>query len=307
MGEEVGAYQGAYKVSKGLLDKFTEKRIVDTPITEMGFTGLAVGAALNGLKPIVEFMTFNFSMQAIDHIVNSAAKILYMSGGKVSCPIVFRGTNGAASGVGAQHSQCFGSWFSSVPGLKVVSPYNSEDCRGLLRAAIRDPNPVVFLENEMMYNEVFEVEDSIMDSGFILPFGKAKIEVSGTQVTLVAHSKQVGQCIQASKELKKQGISAEVINLRSLRPLDIDAIVKSVMKTNRLVTVEGGWPMFGVGSEISAQIMEHAFDYLDHPVIRLCGADVPMPYAKNLEDLATPSYQDIINTVNSMLKKSITA
>jgi pyruvate dehydrogenase E1 component beta subunit len=256
LGEEVAKYNGAYKVSKGLLEKFGEKRVIDTPITEMGFAGIAVGAALAGLKPICEFMTFNFSMQAIDHIVNSAAKTRYMSGGAVGCPIVFRGPNGAASGVAAQHSQCFAAWYGSVPGLKVVSPYSAEDAKGLLKAAIRDPNPVVFLENELMYGVSFPVSDAVLKDDFLLPIGKAKVELQGEHVTIVAHSKPVGLALEAAEKLAQQGIKAEVINLRSIRPLDIDTIIASVKKTNHLVTVEGGWPHFGVGSEIVAQIME---------------------------------------------------
>eukprot|EP00999_Lentomonas_sp_LEN2_P002642 NODE_519_length_1402_cov_86.981961_g485_i0.p1 GENE.NODE_519_length_1402_cov_86.981961_g485_i0~~NODE_519_length_1402_cov_86.981961_g485_i0.p1 ORF type:complete len:367 (+),score=66.79 NODE_519_length_1402_cov_86.981961_g485_i0:264-1364(+) len=303
LGEEVGQYQGAYKVTKGLLDKFGDKRVIDTPITEMGFAGLAVGSAFAGLRPICEFMTFNFSMQAIDQIVNSAAKTLYMSGGSVQCPIVFRGPNGAALGVGAQHSQCFAAWYGSVPGLKVVSPYSSEDAKGLLKSAIRDANPVVFLENELMYGVGFPMSKESLDPEFMLPIGKAKVEREGTDITVVAHSKPVGEALQAAETLAKDGISVEVINLRSIRPLDIDAIIKSVKKTNRLITVEGGWPMFGVGSEICAQIMEsEAFDHLDHPVERLTGADVPTPYAQNLEQLAMPDTDLIVRAVRRHLQ-----
>ncbi|KAJ1964536.1 pyruvate dehydrogenase E1, beta subunit, partial [Dimargaris xerosporica] len=267
LGEEVAQYNGAYKVSKGLLDKFGPDRVIDTPITEMGFGGLAVGAALSGLKPICEFMTFNFAMQAIDQIINSGAKTHYMSAGQVQCPIVFRGPNGAAAGVAAQHSQCYAAWYGSVPGLKVVSPWNSEDAKGLLKAAIRDPNPVVVLENELMYGVNFPVSAEVLSSDFVLPIGKAKVEREGTDVTIVGHSRVLGFAIEAVDNLKKQGIcNAEVINLRSIRPLDIDTIIKSVKKTNRLITVEGGWPQFGVGSEICAQIVEsEAFDYLDAP------------------------------------------
>lgn len=304
LGEEVAQYNGAYKVSKGLLDKFGPKRVIDTPITEMGFAGLAVGAALDGLKPICEFMTFNFSMQAIDHVVNSAAKTYYMSGGVVKCPIVFRGPNGAAAGVGAQHSQCFAAWFGSVPGLKVVSPWSAEDAKGLLKAAIRDPNPVVFLENELLYGVSFPISDEVLSKDFVLPIGKAKIEREGSNITIVAHSRCVGQSLEAADILAKEGIKAEVINLRSIRPLDIDTIIASVKKTNRLISVEGGWPMFGVGSEISAQIMEsEAFDYLDAPVIRVTGADVPMPYAANLEELALPTDRIIAKVVRDSLNK----
>ncbi|ORX89138.1 Thiamin diphosphate-binding protein [Basidiobolus meristosporus CBS 931.73] len=304
MGEEVAQYNGAYKVSKGLLDKFGAKRIIDTPITEMGFAGIAVGSALSGLKPIVEFMTFNFAMQAIDHIVNSAAKTHYMSGGQVNCPIVFRGPNGAAAGVGAQHSQCYAAWYGSIPGLKVLSPWNSEDARGLLKAAIRDPNPVVFLENEIMYGSSFDISEEALDKDFVIEIGKAKIEREGTDVTLVAHSKPVGDALAAAELLAKEGINAEVINLRSIRPLDIETIIKSVKKTNRLITIEGGWPQFGVGSEICAQIMEsEAFDYLDAPVERVTGADVPMPYAKPLEDLALPTTELIASVAKRVLNR----
>ncbi|KAH9251611.1 hypothetical protein BASA81_010520 [Batrachochytrium salamandrivorans] len=304
MGEEVGRYNGAYKITKGLLEKFGEKRVIDTPITEMGFAGIAVGAALAGLKPICEFMTFNFSLQAIDHIVNSAGKTKYMSGGQVNCPIVFRGPNGAAAGVGAQHSQCFAAWYGSVPGLKVVSPWNSEDAKGLLKAAIRDPNPVVFLENELMYGISFPVSEEVLRNDFVLPIGKAKVELEGTDVTIVAHSKAVGQSLEAAAELAKKGISVEVINLRSIRPLDMDTIIASVTKTNRIITVEGGWPMFGVGSEISAQIMEsEAFDYLDAPLVRITGADIPMPYAANLEAVSLPEISTIVGVVEKMLSR----
>lgn len=289
MGEEVARYNGAYKVTKGLLDKFGDRRVVDTPITEMGFTGLAVGAALAGLRPICEFMTFNFAMQALDQIINSGAKTYYMSGGNVPCPVVFRGPNGAAAGVGAQHSQDFTAWYGSIPGLKVVSPWSSEDCKGLLKSAIRDPNPVVVLENEMMYGVSFPMSAEAMSDDFLLPIGKCKVEKEGKDVTIVAHSMMVSRSLEAAKELEKEGIKAEVINLRSIRPLDIETIIKSVKKTNRLVAVEGGFPAFGVGSEISAQIVEsEAFDYLDAPVERVTGADVPTPYAGNLEALAFP-------------------
>jgi len=297
LGEEVAQYNGAYKVTKGLLEKFGENRVIDTPITEAGFAGVAVGAAMAGLKPICEFMAFNFSMQAIDHLVNSAAKTRYMSGGTANVPIVFRGPNGAAAGVGAQHSQCFAAWYGSVPGLKVVSPWNAEDAKGLLKAAIRDPNPVVVLENELLYGQSFEVSENVLKNDFVLPIGKAKVEVQGSDITLVAHSRSVGDCIEAAKELAKKGVKAEVINLRSIRPLDIQTIVESIKKTNHLITVEGGWPMFGVGSEIAAQVMEsEAFDYLDAPVYRVTGADIPMPYAQNLEEASLPHVQDIIST-----------
>jgi len=303
LGEEVAQYNGAYKVSKGLLEKFGPKRVLDTPITEMGFAGIAVGSALAGLKPICEFMTFNFSLQAIDQIVNSAAKTRYMSGGTVSCPIVFRGPNGAAAGVGAQHSQCFAAWFGSVPGMKVVSPWNAQDAKGLLKASIRDPNPVVFLENEIMYGKEFDVSDEVLSSDYVLPIGKAHIEVEGSDITLVAHSLAVGLAVDAAKELASKGIKAEVINLRSIRPLDIDTVIKSVKKTNKLICVEGGWPQFGVGSEIVAQIMESdAFDYLDAPVLRVTGADIPTPYADNLEKFAFPQSSDVIKAVMKTLE-----
>jgi pyruvate dehydrogenase E1 component beta subunit len=290
MGEEVGEYQGAYKVSQGLLDEFGAKRVIDTPITEMGFTGLAVGAAFAGMRPIVEFMTFNFAMQAIDQIINSAAKTLYMAGGQMGAPIVFRGPNGAAARVAAQHSQCFASWYAHCPGLKVVAPWSGEDAKGLLKSAIRDPNPVIVLENEIMYGQAFEVPT---DPEFLIPIGLAKLERPGRDVTITAFSRMVGVALEAATLLAEQGIEAEVINLRSLRPLDTDAIVRSVMKTNRLVTVEEGWPTAGIGAEIAARVMEHAFDYLDAPVTRVCGADVPMPYAANLERLALPQADGI--------------
>ncbi len=290
MGEEVAQYQGAYKVSQGLLEEFGDKRVIDTPITELGFTGLGVGAAFGGLKPIVEFMTFNFSMQAMDQIINSAAKTRYMSGGQMSASIVFRGPNGAASRVGAQHSQCFASWYAHIPGLKVVAPYSAADAKGLLKAAIRDPNPVVVLEHEILYGETFEVPD---DPDFILPIGRAKIERPGDDVTLVAFSRMVGVALQAAELLAADGISAEVINLRSLRPLDTATIIESVKKTNRVVSAEEGWPAAGIGAEIAAVLMEHAFDDLDAPVARVAGADVPMPYAANLEALALPRPEDL--------------
>ncbi len=285
MGEEVGQYQGAYKVSQGLLDEFGDRRVIDTPITEIGFAGLGVGAAYSGLKPIVEFMTFNFAMQAIDHIINSAAKTLYMSGGQMGCPIVFRGANGAASRVGAQHSQCYGSWYAHCPGLKVLAPWSAADAKGLLKSAIRDPNPVVFLENEIMYGASFDVPD---DPDFTVPIGKAKIERAGSDVTIVAFSIMVGKALEAADQLAAEGIETEVINLRTLRPLDTDTIVQSVKKTNRLVSVEEGWPVAGMGSEMAAIMMEQAFDYLDAPVVRVCGEDIPMPYAANLEALSLP-------------------
>ncbi|KAJ3013702.1 pyruvate dehydrogenase E1, beta subunit [Thoreauomyces humboldtii] len=304
LGEEVAQYNGAYKVSKGLLDKFGPERVIDTPITEMGFAGLAVGAAMAGLKPICEFMTFNFAMQAIDHIVNSAAKTRYMSGGTVNVPIVFRGPNGAAAGVAAQHSQDYAAWYGQIPGLKVVSPWSAEDCKGLMKAAIRDPDPVVVLENEIMYGQTFEVSDEVLKDDFVIPIGKAKVEKEGSDITVVAHSRAVGQSLEVAAELEKQGIKVEVINLRSIRPLDIDTIIKSVKKTNRLVTVEGGFPQYSVGSEICAQIMESdAFDHLDAPVARVTGADIPTPYAKNLEDLSFPRLESIKKTILLTLGK----
>lgn len=291
MGEEVAEYQGAYKVTQGLLQEFGSKRIIDTPITEYGFAGVAVGAAFTGLKPIVEFMTWNFAMQAIDHVINSAAKTLYMAGGQLGCPIVFRGPNGAASRVGAQHSQCYASWYAHCPGLKVIAPWSSADAKGLLKAAIRDPNPVVCLENEMMYGQSFEVP---ADPEFIVPIGKAKIERPGADVTITAFSRMVGVALQAAERLAEQGISAEVINLRTLRPLDTETIVNSVKKTNRLVSVEEGWHFSGIGAEMAAIMMEQCFDYLDAPVVRVYGADVPMPYAANLEKLALPQADEIV-------------
>eukprot|EP00055_Hartaetosiga_balthica_P018667 m.135084 g.135084 ORF g.135084 m.135084 type:complete len:380 (-) comp9826_c0_seq1:2666-3805(-) len=302
MGEEVAQYHGAYKVSRGLLEKYGPERVVDTPITEMGFAGLTVGAAMAGLHPICEFMTFNFAMQAIDHVINSAAKARYMSAGIVETPIVFRGPNGMSTGVAAQHSQCFASWYMSVPGLKVVSPWSAEDCKGLIKAAIADPNPVVCLENELMYGQEFEMSDEALSSDFILPLGKAKIEREGSDITLVAHSIAVGFAVEAADQLKKEGISCEVINLRSLRPLDTETIINSVKKTNRLVSVEGGWPTCGVGAEICALGMEsEMFDYLDAPIQRVTGADVPTPYAKNLEDLVFPNAANVVRTVKAML------
>jgi pyruvate dehydrogenase E1 component beta subunit len=298
IGEEVAQYQGAYKISQGLLDEFGPKRVIDTPITEHGFTGLAVGAALNGLRPIVEFMTFNFAMQAMDQIINSAAKTLYMSGGQMGCPIVFRGPNGAASRVGAQHSQCYASWYAHVPGLKVVSPWSSADAKGLLRSAIRDPNPVIVLENEILYGQTFECPT---DEDFLVPIGKAKIERAGRHVTLVAFSIMVGVALKAADTLAELGIEAEVINLRSLRPLDTATIVESVKKTNRLVTVEEGWPFAGIGAEIAMQIIEHAFDWLDAPPVRVHGVDVPLPYAANLEKLALPQPDWVVEAVKKIV------
>ena len=290
MGEEVAQYQGAYKVSQGLLDEFGAKRVIDTPITEHGFAGLGVGASMYGLKPIIEFMTFNFAMQAIDHIINSAAKTHYMSGGQVSSPIVFRGANGAAARVAAQHSQCYASWYAHVPGLKVVAPYSAGDAKGLLKSAIRDPNPVIFLENEILYGQSFEVPDS---PDWVVPIGKAKVVRAGSDVTITAFSIMVGKALEAANALAEEGISAEVIDLRSLRPLDTATVVASVQKTNRLVTCEEGWAFAGIGAELAAIMMEEAFDWLDAPVARVCGADVPMPYAANLEVLALPQVAHI--------------
>jgi len=304
MGEEVAQYDGAYKVTRGLWKKYGDKRVIDTPITEMGFSGLAVGAAFHGLRPILEFMTFNFSMQAIDQVINSAAKTMYMSGGTVNVPIVFRGPNGCAKGVAAQHSQCFAAWYAHCPGLKVVSPYDSEDCKGLLKAAVRDPDPVVFMENEIMYGQSFDVDESVLKEDFILPIGKAKIMRAGTDITIVGHSIGVGFALDAAKLLDQEGISCEVVNLRSIRPMDMDTINESIKKTNHCMTVEGGWPQHGVGAEISASISEGpAFHYLDAPVIRICGVDAPMPYAATLEAAATPQPHNIVAAVKRMLGK----
>ncbi|XP_049588945.1 pyruvate dehydrogenase E1 component subunit beta, mitochondrial isoform X1 [Syngnathus scovelli] len=334
LGEEVAQYDGAYKVSRGLWKKYGDKRIIDTPISEMGFTGIAVGAAMvsvslykpddfhltrklsaqretiffifyffqAGLRPICEFMTFNFSMQAIDQVINSAAKTYYMSAGLQAVPIVFRGPNGASAGVAAQHSQCFAAWYAHCPGLKVVSPWNSEDAKGLLKSAIRDDNPVVFLENELMYGVPFEMSDEAQSKDFTVPIGKAKVERQGTHVTLVSHSRYVGHCLDAAAVLAKEGIECEVINLRTIRPMDVESIEASVMKTNHLVTVEGGWPQFGVGAEICARIMEGpAFNYLDAPATRVTGVDIPMPYAKILEDNSVPQIKDIIFSIKKTL------
>jgi len=298
IGEEVAQYQGAYKISQGMLEEFGAKRVIDTPITEHAFTGMAVGAAMTGLKPIVEFMTFNFAMQAIDQIINSAAKTLYMSGGQMGCPIVFRGPNGAASRVAAQHSQCYASWYAHCPGLKVVAPWSAADAKGLLRAAIRDPNPVIVLENEILYGQTF---DCPTDPGFVLPIGKAKVEREGEHVTIVAFSIMVGVALKAAEKLAEQGISAEVVNLRSLRPLDTETIVASVKKTSRLVTVEEGWPFAGIGAEVAMQMMEHCFDYLDAPPVRVHGLDVPLPYAANLEKLALPQVEWVVDAVKKIV------
>jgi pyruvate dehydrogenase E1 component beta subunit len=297
MGEEVAQYQGAYKVTQGLLQEFGPRRVVDTPITEYGFAGVGVGAAFAGLKPIVEFMTWNFALQAIDHIVNSAAKTLYMSGGQMHCPIVFRGPNGAAARVAAQHSQDFSSWYASVPGLKVIAPYTAADAKGLLKAAIRDPSPVIFLENEILYGQSFEVPKG---EEFIVPIGKARIARDGTDVTIVSYSRGLAYALDAAKRLAEDGIEAEVVDLRTLRPLDIDTVVASVKKTNRIVTVEEGWPVCSIGTEISARVALEAFDYLDAPPVKIAGADVPMPYAANLERVALPSVEEVVKAAKSV-------
>ena len=293
LGEEVAQYNGAYKVTRGLLDKFGDKRVIDSPITESGFAGLCVGAALAGLHPICEFMTFNFAMQAIDQVINSAAKTHYMSGGIQPCNITFRGPNGFAAGVGAQHSQDYTAWYGSIPGLKVVSPWSAEDAKGLLKAAIRDPNPVVVLENELMYGQTFKLSAEAQKDDFVLPIGKAKVEREGKDVTLVSVSRTVGQCMAVADRLAKEGIDCEVINMRSIQPLDHETLVASVKKTNRIVAVDSGFPAFGFGAEISARISELAFDHLDHPVERVTGAEVPTPYAQGLEELSFPT-EDII-------------
>src|SRR6187399_1117699 len=297
MGEEVAEYQGAYKVTQGLLQEFGDKRVIDTPITEHGFAGLGAGAALAGLKPIVEFMTFNFAMQAIDQIINSAAKTLYMSGGQMGCSIVFRGPNGAAARVAAQHSQDYSSWYSHIPGLKVVTPYSAADAKGLLKSAIRDPNPVIFLENEVLYGHSGPVPKM---ADYVIPIGKARIVRSGKDVTLISWSNGMTYALKAADELAKEGIEAEVIDLRTLRPMDTDTIIESVKKTGRAVTVEEGWQQSGVGAEVAARIMEHAFDYLDAPVARVSGKDVPMPYAANLEKLALPSVTEIVEAAKAV-------
>jgi len=300
MGEEVAEYQGAYKITQGLLQEFGDKRVIDTPITEHGFTGIGVGAAMSGLKPIVEFMTFNFAMQAIDHIVNSAAKTLYMSGGQMGAPIVFRGPSGAAARVGAQHSQCYAAWYSHIPGLKVVMPYTAADAKGLLKAAIRDPNPVIFLENEILYGHSFEVPK--LDD-FVLPIGKARIHRQGKDVTLVSFGIGMTYAVKAVAELEKQGIDVELIDLRTIRPMDLPTVIESVKKTGRLVTVEEGFPQSSVGDYIANRIQREAFDYLDAPVVTIAGKDVPMPYAANLEKLALPNVGEVVEAVKAVCYK----
>lgn len=303
MGEEVAQYNGAYKVSRGLLDKFGPKRVIDTPITEMGFTGLCVGAAFAGLKPICEFMTFNFAMQSVDHIINSAAKTYYMTGGKMPVNITFRGPNGAAAGVAAQHSQDFAPWYAAIPGLKVISPFSAADSKGLLKAAIRDPNPVVFLENELLYGETFPVNDEILSPDYVLPIGKAHIEREGKDVSIFSHSRNLTFCLEAAEIVKqKHGVDVEVVNLRSLKPLDLDTIFASIKKTNHAITVEAGFPTCGIGSEICAQVMEsEAFDYLDAPIERITGCEVPTPYAKELEDFAFPDTPTVVRGIEKVL------
>jgi pyruvate dehydrogenase E1 component beta subunit len=298
IGEEVAEYEGAYKVSQGLLQEFGARRVVDTPITEHGFAGLGIGAAFAGLRPIVEFMTFNFAMQAMDQIINSAAKTRYMSGGQIDCPIVFRGPNGAAARVAAQHSQDYAAWYSQIPGLKVVMPYTAADAKGLLKSAIRDPNPVIFLENEILYGHKFEVP--ALDD-FLIPIGKARIARAGKDVTIVSFGIGMVHALQAAEELEREGINAEVVDLRTIRPMDSETIIQSVKKTGRCVTVEEGWPQSGVGAEIIAKIMEDAFDYLDAPVMRICGKDVPMPYAANLEKLALPNVEEVVAAAKAVL------
>lgn len=308
IGEEVAQYNGAYKVTKGLWQKYGSKRVIDTPITEMGFTGLAIGSAYKDLRPIVEFMTWNFAMQAIDQIVNSAAKQYYMSAGDISCPIVFRGPNGNASGTSAQHSQCFAAWYGSVPGLKVVAPYSAEDAKGLMKAAIRDNNPVVFLEHELMYGVSFPMSEAAQKSDFVIPFGKAKIERAGTDVTIISFSKMVGLALEAAEVLGASGVSCEVINLLSIRPIDRETIINSVKKTGRVVSIETGWPTCGIGSEIAAIIMESdAFNYLDAPMERITGADVPMAYAVDLENASLPQVPDVVATVNRLVTRKLVA
>lgn len=308
LGEEVAQYQGAYKVTKGLYQKYGDKRVIDTPITEMGFAGLAIGASYKNLRPIVEFMTMNFSMQAIDQVVNSAAKQYYMSAGDIACPIVFRGPNGNAAGTAAQHSQCFAAWYSSCPGLKVVAPYSSEDAKGLTKSAIRDNNPVVILEHELLYGTEFPMSDAAQSEDWIVPFGKAKIEREGADVTLVAFSKMVELALEAADVLASTGVSCEVINLLTLRPLDRDAVINSAKKTGRVVSIETGWPQSGVGSEIAAILMEtDAFNYLDAPLERVTGADIPMPYATALENASIPQVEDVVAAVERTTFRKVAA
>lgn len=306
IGEEVARYNGAYKITQNLWKKYGDDRVIDTPITEMGFAGVAVGAAQMGMRPVCEFMTFNFAMQAIDQIVNSAAKGLYMSGGQLKCPIVFRGPNGAAAAVAAQHSQDFASWYGQVPGLKVIAPYSAEDARGLLKASIRDNNPVVFLENEILYGKSFEVSEDALSEDFVLPIGKAKVEREGSDVTIVGYARVLDRALEAAEQLEKEGISVEVVNLRSIRPMDTETIIKSVKKTHRLITAEEGWPSHGVGAEICALISEsEAFDYLDAPAVRITGADVPTPYAPNLEEKSLPSTETFIDVIKRTVSRKI--
>lgn len=308
MGEEVAQYQGAYKVTKGLYQKYGEKRVIDTPITEAGFTGLAVGASFHDLRPVIEFMTWNFALQAIDQIINSGAKQFYMSGGDLACPIVFRGPNGYSAGTAAQHSQCFAAWYGSVPGLKVVAPYSSEDAKGLIKAAIRDPNPVVVLEHELLYGVSFPMSDEAQSKDWIVEIGKAKIEREGSDVTIITYSKEVGLALEAAEVLAAKGTSCEVINLLSIRPLDRDTIFESIKKTGRVVTLEQGWPQSGVGAEIAAMIMEtEVFNYLDAPMERVCGADIPMPYATELEIASLPQIEDVVAAVERTTFRTIAA
>jgi pyruvate dehydrogenase E1 component beta subunit len=304
LGEEVGHYNGAYKVSVGLLDKFGSERVIDTPISEHGFAGLGVGMAFGGLRPIVEFMTFNFAMQAIDQIVNSAAKTQYMSGGMLKCPIVFRGPNGAAARVGAQHSQCFASWYSHIPGIKVISPYYSDDCKGLLKAAIRDDNPVIFLEHELAYGHKHEVNDDVCDDNYLVS-ESARITKSGTDISLISFSLRIKYTLEAAKILHNEGINAEVIDLRVLKPLDLNTIIDSIKKTNNAVIIEEGWAYSGIGSEIVSLIIEHAFEYLDSPILRVTAKDIPLPYAENLEYMALPQVEDIVYTVKQVLNRKL--
>eukprot|EP00529_Nitzschia_sp_RCC80_P025888 CAMPEP_0113439742 /NCGR_PEP_ID=MMETSP0014_2-20120614/196_1 /TAXON_ID=2857 /ORGANISM="Nitzschia sp." /LENGTH=344 /DNA_ID=CAMNT_0000330509 /DNA_START=93 /DNA_END=1128 /DNA_ORIENTATION=+ /assembly_acc=CAM_ASM_000159 len=308
MGEEVAQYQGAYKVTKGLYQKYGDQRVIDTPITEAGFTGMAVGSSFHDLKPVVEFMTWNFALQAIDHVINSAAKQFYMSGGNLACPIVFRGPNGYSAGTAAQHSQCFAAWLGSVPGLKVVTPYSSEDAKGLIKAAIRDPNPVAVLEHELMYGVSFPMSEEAQSKDFIIEIGKARIERPGTDVTLITYSKEVGRGLEVADIMAARGVSVEVINLLTIRPMDRDTILESIKKTGRCVTLEQGWPQHGVGAEIAAMIMEtDAFNYLDAPMERVTGADIPMPYAVELENAALPQVDDVIAAIERTTYRTLAA